>query len=94
MGLRNKKSISELLESGPCLIPLLYDILLRFRLGPIAITADIKHTLLQISVAKEHQNFLYFFWFDDIFDIGPSIIVYRFTRVIFGLNSSPFLLNG
>ena len=32
-------------------------------------------------------------WFDDIFDIDPSIIVYRFTRVVFDLNSSPFLLN-
>ena len=63
-------------------------------LGPIAITADIKQTFLQISVAKERQNFLRFLWFDDIFDIDPSIIVYRFTRVIFGLNSSPFLLNG
>ena len=63
-------------------------------LGPIAITADIKQTFLQISVAKERQNFLRFLWFDDIFDIDPSITVYRFTRVIFGLNSSPFLLNG
>ena len=34
--------LSELLESGPCLLPLLYDILLHFRLGAIAITADIK----------------------------------------------------
>ena len=93
MGLRNKKSISELLESGPCLIPLLYDILLRFRLGPIAITADIKQAFLQISVAKENQNFLRFLWFDDIFDIDPSIIVYRFTRIVFDLNSNPFLLN-
>ena len=87
-------SINELLESGPCLLPLFYDIILGFRLGAIAITADIKQAFLQISVAKEHQNFPRFLWFDDIFDIGPSIIVNRFTRVIFGLNSSPFLLNG
>ena len=69
----SEPSINELLESGPCLLPLLYDILLRFRLGPIAITADIKQAFLQISVVKEHQNFL---WFDDIFDIDLSIIEY------------------
>ena len=90
----SEPSINELLESGPCLLPLLYDILLRFRLGPIGITADIKQAFLQISVAKEHQNFLRFLWFDDIFYIDLSIIEYRFTRVIFGRNSSPFLLNG
>ena len=90
----SEPSINELLESGPCLLPLLYDILLCFRLGLIAITADIKQAFLKISVAKEHQNFLRFLWFDDIFDIDPSIIVYRFPRVIFSLNSSPFLLNG
>ena len=97
MGLRNTKvklSKNEFLELGPCLLPLLYDILLRLRLEPIAITANIKQAFLQISVAKEHQSFLRFLWFDDIFDIDPSIMVYRFTRVIFGLNSSPLLLNG
>ena len=97
MGLRNTKvklSKNEFLELGPCLLSLLYDILLRLRLEPIAITANIKQAFLQISVAKEHQSFLRFLWFDDIFDIDPSIIVYRFTRVIFGLNSSPLLLNG
>ena len=49
--------LNELLEPGPCLLPLFYDIVLRFRLGPIAITAHIKQAFLQISVAKEHQNF-------------------------------------
>ena len=33
-------------------------------------------------------------WYDDVFSDDPNIIVYRFTRVIFGLISSPFLLNG
>ena len=48
---KGEPSINELLESGPCLLPLLYDILLRFCLGAIAITADIKQAFLQISVA-------------------------------------------
>ena len=49
---KGELSINELLESGPCLLPLLYEILLRFRLGQIVITADIKQAFLQMSVAK------------------------------------------
>ena len=56
---KGEPSINELLEAGPCLLPLLYDIHLRFRLGPIVITADIKPAFLQIPVAKE-QNFFRF----------------------------------
>ena len=86
-------SINELLEAGPCLLPMLYDIHLHFPLGPIVITADIKPAFLQIPVVKEHQNFLRFSYFGDIFYIDPGIIVHRFTRVICGLNFSPSLLN-
>ena len=49
---KGEPSVNELLESGPCLLPLLYDILLRFSLGPITIIADIKQAFLQIYVAK------------------------------------------
>ena len=49
---KGEPSINELLESGPCLLPLFYDIFLRFRLEPIAIIAHNKQAFLQISVAK------------------------------------------
>ena len=64
----------------------MYDILLRFRLGTIAITADIKQAFLQILVDKKDQNFLRFLWYDDVFSDDPNIIVHRFTRVIFVFN--------
>ena len=92
-GSSKQKALNELLHSGPCLLPLLHDILLRFRLGTIAITADTKQRFLQILVDKKDQNFLRFLWYDDVFSDDPNIIVYRFTRVIFGLISSSFLLN-
>ena len=57
---KSQPALNELLHSGPCLLPLLYDILLRFRLGTIAITADIKQAFLQILVDKKDQNFLRF----------------------------------
>ena len=80
---KDQPAFNELLHSEPCLLPLLYDILLRFRLGTIAITADIKQAFLQILVDKKYQTFLRFLWYNDVFSDDPNSILYRFTRVIF-----------
>ena len=44
-------------------------------------------------MASEHRDFLRFIWFDDVFKSHPELISLRFTRVLFGLTCSPFLLN-
>ena len=44
-------------------------------------------------VAKEHRDFLRFLWLSDPYKSDPSIIPPRFTRVVFGVTSSPFILN-
>ena len=49
-----------------------------------AVVADIRQTLLQISIAKTHRNVLRFFWFEDIND-SYVVKTLRFARVIFGL---------
>ena len=36
---------------------------------------------------------LWFLWIDDILKDNPQLVVMRFARVVFGVNSSPFLLN-
>ena len=36
---------------------------------------------------------LRFLWVDAIAKPSPEIVVLRFTRVVFGVSSSPFLLN-
>ena len=90
---KGEPPIKDILESEPCLLPLLYDILLRLRIGAIAITPEINQPFMQIPTAKEHQNFLRFLWFEDIFDVNSGIIVYRFTRVIFGIIPNPLLIN-
>ena len=68
------------------------DIPLRFRLGRIAVVANIQQAFLQISVKECHRNYLRFLWYNNIFDEN-SLKVYRFGRVLFGLTCSPFLLN-
>ena len=50
---------------------------------------------MNIEVNKEDRDCLRFLWVNDndILNDDREIIVYRFCRVVFGLNSSPFLLN-
>ena len=89
----NGPSLNECLYSGPNLIVKIFDILLRFRFNKIGILADIKQAFLNIAIDKEHCDYLRFLWYDDQSD-EEHIVVYRFLRVVFGVTSSPFLLNG
>ena len=88
------RSLNDCLYKGPSLNPLLFDILLRFRVHNIAITADIEKAYLQISVAPEDRDYLRFLWYNDLNSESPQVCKYRFTRLIFGASCSQFLLNG
>jgi hypothetical protein len=55
--------------------------------------SDIEKAFLMVSIAEADRNVLRFLWVDDISKEKPEIIVLRFTRVVFGVSSSPFLLN-
>ena len=65
----------------------------RFRLYPIALTADIEKAFLMISVWPPDRDALRFLWLDDINAPSPQTVIYRFARVVFGVSCSPFLLN-
>ena len=54
---------------------------------------DIKQAFLLVEIAEEHRDFVGFLWFKDINEAPRKITSLRFTRVVFGLTSSPFLLN-
>ena len=90
---KDELSINEHLFTGPCLLPLLYNILIRFRIGKYGLVADIKQAFLQICLNEQHRDFVRFLWFDDVYAPDPRIIVLRLARVVFGLTPSPFLLN-
>ena len=82
----------NVLYKGPCLNADLYSLLLKFRVHPIVLTADIEKAYLQININEEHRDYLRFLWYRNLQE--ESIIRYRFTRVIFGVVSSQLPLNG
>jgi hypothetical protein len=81
-------SLNDCLEAGPSLIPLLPEVLLRFRRWQFALTADISKAFLQISLKEEDRDVHRF-----LLREGDVIRRMRFCRVTFGVTSSPFLLN-
>ena len=86
-------SLNDCLHVGPALTPLMFDILLRFRENRIALIGDIEKAFLNIEICPTDRDCLRFLWFEDCMKEDSEIIVYRFNRVVFGVNSSPFLLN-
>lgn len=91
---KNGTSLNDCLHTGPSLNPLLFDILVRFRENKVALVGDIDKAFLNVSVDVIDRDCLRFLWVDDVRDSKSSVIVYRFCQVVFGLNVSPFLLNG
>ena len=86
-------SLNDCLYIGPKFNQKIFEILLRFRLHQLALTADIERAFLMISVAENDRDVLRFLWLKDIRHDPPDLQVYQFTRVVFGVASSPFLLN-
>ena len=45
-----------------------------------------------ITVDEQNRDALRFLWIDNIYVTDPKLVCYRFLKVVFGLNCSPFLL--
>ena len=83
-------SLNECLEIGPPLQNQLWNVLVRNRFYPVAIAGDLKQAFLQIRVRREDRDALRFHWIKDL--ASKQVETLRFTRVLFGLAPSPFLL--
>lgn len=86
-------SLNECLHVGPKFEQRIFDILLRFRTYAVVLTADIEKVFLMVSISEEDRDALRFLWVDDVTSDQPKICILRFTRVVFGVSSSPFVLN-
>ena len=85
--------LNDCLNPGPNFDQRILDILCCFRVHRVAVTADIKKAFLMISVAARDRDSFHFLWVDDPTKEEPSLVSYRITREVFGINASPFLLN-
>ena len=83
----NGVSLNDCLETGPCLLPDLVEVLMRFRRWRFAVSADIRKAFLMIGLRECDQHVHRFLWHKD--DVVRTM---SFTRVTFGVKSSPFLL--
>ena len=89
---RNHPSLNDCVHSGPCLLPKIVDLLIRFRCFKFGLTSDIKAAFLRIKIAHKDRDYFRLLWFKDVNTADPEIVVLRFSTVIFGLNAAPFLL--
>ena len=87
-------SLNERLDEGPNYIPSLFDVLVKFRVHPVALTADVETAFLQIQIKPDDRDMLRFLWFDDVNSPDPCIVQFRFCRLPFGLRPSPSILGG
>ena len=87
----SQPSLNDCLHPGPPLQNQLWDVLVKSRTYPILLTADLKKAFLQVRIAVEERDSLRFHWKHPN---TSEIEVYRFTRALFGLTCSPFLLGG
>ena len=92
-------ALNDCLHAGPSLTSSLFGTLLRFRAKKIGVIADLEKAFLQIRLNEKDRDYVRFLWIKNINDIdfenfyNNDLVTYRFCRVLFGVTSSPFLLN-
>ena len=55
--------------------------------------ADIEKAFLNVEIDLVDKDCLRFLWVNSVVERGIRPVEYRFCRVVFGVNCSPFLLN-
>lgn len=84
---RSKLSINDTLHVGVNLVLPLAKVMLHFREPRNVITADIKGAFLQVAIVEPDRRYLGLLWKD-----GAQLKQSCFTRLPFGLNCSPWIL--
>ena len=77
---------------GPSMTKKLCSMLLKFRLNKFAYVSDIEKTFLNKGLQSQDSDKVWFLWFQNPNDPNSQVITYRFSAVLSGATSSPFLL--
>ena len=83
-------SLNRSLLTGPDLLQRLIHTLIRFRQHKYAVSADIEGMFLQVGVPLADQPCLRFLWREDP---SSEVMVYQYSRHIFGAKDSPTCSN-
>ena len=82
-------SLNDCLYAGPPLQNHLWSVLVRMRFHQVIIAGDLKQAFLQVRIKKEERDVLRFHWRNGE---QSKLEILRFTRALFGLVPSSFLL--
>ena len=85
---KGEKSLNDVMDPGPSLLPDLTGMLLRFRELPVGLQADIRKAFFMIAVQEQGRQYLRFLWPDE----HGVMTTWRLKRLPFGVNCSPFIL--
>ena len=86
----NESSLNECLKKGSPLQNMLWDVLVRNRMKPVALCADLRKAFLQIRIRECERDILRFHRIKNQ-NVSDTEIL-RFMRLVFGLIQSPFIL--
>ena len=87
MPMRNNLTLNEQILIGPPLQEKIHNILLNFRIKPIAVTGDVQSMYLMINLHRDHRDYTRFLWQDP----GSNVTkIYRFTSLSFGFSDAPY----
>ncbi|XP_066979649.1 uncharacterized protein [Macrobrachium rosenbergii] len=82
------QSHNECLYAGPALVEVLFDLLLRFRSKPYAVTANISKAFRCLLLDPKDAKYAHFLWPEN----SSNITTFEFKVVASGVNLSPYLL--
>ncbi len=85
-------SANDHFDPGPNLLPKLVQVLIRWRAHGHFVVGDVSKAFLQVLLHEDDQHRLIFRW--PVYENGKWVEkLYRFVHLIWGVNSSPFILN-
>ena len=84
-------SLNDCLNPGPLLQNHLWNVIIRSRFHPVLIAGDLQKVFLQVRIKACERDALMFHWKPNE---HSQLETLRFTRALFGLAPSPFLLGG
>ena len=85
-------SLKDCLHAGPPLQNQLLAVLIRAPFHSVLTTGDMKQAVLQVRIREQDRDVMRFHWITD--SVTRRLETLRFTRALFGLAPSTFLLGG